>query len=704
MFDRRFIATVALAMAACGGAETVEAPAPMPAPESTTFPSEPPAPLPVEDVDFPDYGERTLRNGATLVVVENHEQPVVTVQLVMPGGSAADPAELPGLASVTASQIDKGTETRTATEIAEAVDFLGANLGAGASSEWTSVSLTTITDFLDEGLALMSDVVLNPTFPEDELDTEKQRRISALRLEKSQPQSLAQDAFAENVYGDHPYGRSPSPESIEAIDATGLKGFHDRYYRPGGALFVVAGDVDPDRIARDLELAFAGWEGEAVAEGDRSEPPTRTDRRMVFVHKPGSVQAVIRLGHLFPSATGADWVTLDVANQILGSGSAQFNAWMMEILREEKGYTYGAYSSMSERQGPGSFVMSGEFRNEVADSALTIMLDLAERLRTGDIPADDLEDAKRYLTGSFPLSIEIPQQVAGMVASNRLLGRPDSYLEEYRSRVAEVTVEDVARIADELIHPDRSLIVVVGDATAVLDKVRPFADEVEVVDPEGEPVNVEALAAAAEAPGATFDASSLDPRTFVYGLVVDGTEMATQTLRWERDGDAFVTVSELPGGMTRRTTFLAETFEPVSLLFQAGGMGEFSLDVAEGRVTGRMISPQGPVDVDTELQEGTLLEGMQDVALALADYDDPGELTLKLVSGEGSIQPVGVTVAGEETVDVPAGSYETYRLEMGGSQPSTVWVTRAEPHLVVKREISGPGGRTIDVVLKEMSG
>lgn len=704
MTNRRSIApAIALALAACGGAESVEAPAPQPAPEQATFPSEPPAPLPVEDVDFPDYDERTLRNGARLIVVENHEQPVVTVQLMMPGGSAADPADLPGLASVTASQIDKGTEKRTAREIAETIDFLGARLGAGASSEWTSLFLTTLTEFLDEGLELMSDVVLHPTFPAEELETEKQRRISSLRLEKSQPQALAQKAFMENVYGDHPYGRSPSVESIDALDREALEAYHAEHYTPGDALFVVAGAVEPDAIARQLELAFAGWEGEAVAGSGRPAPPTVANRKMVFVHKPGSVQAVVRVGHLFPSATEADWVTLDVANQILGSGSAQFNAWMMKILREEKGYTYGAYSSMSERQGPGYFMMTGEYRNEVADSALRIMLDLAERLRSGDIPPTDLEEAKLYLTGSFPLSIEVPQQVAGQVASNRLLGRPDSYLEEYRSRVAAVAVDDVAAITRQHIHPDRSLIVVVGDATEVLDRVRPFADELEVVDPEGEPVDPAALAAAAEAAAElTFDASGLEPRTLVYGLQLNGNEMATQTIRWERDGEAFIVLAELPGGMSRRTSFVAETFDPLGLHVQAGGMGEFDLEVAEGRVTGQSMTQQGPVDVDTELAQGTLLDGMQDVALALADYGDVGEFTLRVLSGEGEVQGVGVTLAGEETVEVPAGSFEVYRLEVGGPQPMTVWVTRSEPHVVVKRQVAAPGGQSVDIVLKEL--
>ena len=216
---QRFLLPGALLLAACGGAETMQAPA-QPEPTEAGFPAQPPAPLAVEDVDFPEYAERTLENGARLLVVENHEQPVISIQLLLPGGTAADPADRTGVASVTASQIDKGTESRTALEIAEAIDFLGASLSASASSEWTNVSFTTITDFLDDGLGIMADVVLNPTFPVDELETEKQRRLSSLRLQKSQPGALAAEAFTEGVYGSHPYGRTESGAAGSSCSCT----------------------------------------------------------------------------------------------------------------------------------------------------------------------------------------------------------------------------------------------------------------------------------------------------------------------------------------------------------------------------------------------------------------------------------------------------------------------------------------------------
>ena len=700
MLQRRIIAPVVgltVLLAACGGAEPATTPAPR-APLSTA----PPAPLPVSNVDFPAYAERTLRNGARLVVVENHEQPVVSIQLLLPGaGSASEPAELTGVASVTAALLDKGTETMTGAEIAEAADFIGARLGAGASSEWSSVTMTVITDFLDRGLGLMSDVVLHPTFPEEELETEKTRRISQLRLSRSQAGSLAAETFTKEVYGSHPYGRVETATTLGALEAYELERFHEARYRPGNALFVVAGDVDPDDIARKLELAFAGWEGTPPPSGARPEPPARGGRSMVFVHKPGSVQAVIRMGHLFPTATAADWVPLDVANQVLGSPSAAFTAWMMSSLREEKGFTYGAYSLMSERVGPGTFVMQGEYRNEVADSALTIMIELADRLRAGDIPATDLAKAKNYLTGSFPLTIETPQQVAGQVASNRLLGRPDRYLEDYRGRVAAIEAAAVGEAARRHIHPGRMLIVVVGDAAEVLDRVRPFADDVRVIDTDGRPLDVAGLAAAADV---RFDASRLEPRTMVYGIRYQGNEIGSVTTTWSREGESFIVLTEqaAPGGTIRQTTtFEPGGFTPRSLGIALGAMGEFDMTIENGRATGRGIDMQTgqPRDIDLEVPPGTILDGMLDVALAVNRYDDVAEFTLRVLGGTGQIQGTTVRRVGTETVEVPAGTFDTIRLEVTGEQPMTIWVTRTEPHLVVKREMAQA---PVEIVLQAM--
>lgn len=486
---RASLALVALVAAACAGGPAPE-PASRPAPQQTPQRQRPPAAMPLEAVAFPDFTTATLDNGAKVIIVQNHEQPVASVNLVVKTGSASDPSGLTGVADFTASMLDKGTKTRDAKEIAEAIDFIGANVNASASDDWTSINATALTEFLDRGLALMADVVMNPTFPADELETMRKRELTSLQLAKSQPTSLASREFTRFVYGGHPYGRVESEQDVRAIGRDDLVRFHHQNYTPGNALFVVAGDVNPTDIVARLNRAFAGWSGGAPMVAGRAAAPQPTQTELHFIHKPGSVQAVIRVGHLMPAATEADWPAIDVVTQILGGG---VTGWMFQVLREQKGYTYGAYAGASEKPGPGTFLANAEVRNEVADSAMAEMLELIRKLREQPVSAADLTTAKDYLTGSFPLTIETPQQVAGQIASTLLLGRDVDYLEDYRERVAAVTAADVQRIAQRYIHPDRLRIVVVGDALALYDELAAFADRVTLEDAEGNAIAIDSL-------------------------------------------------------------------------------------------------------------------------------------------------------------------------------------------------------------------
>src|SRR5690606_25689356 len=420
---------------------------------------EPPAPAPMRPVEFPAFHERTLSNGATVIIVENHEQPVVSLNLRLPSGAKHDPAGKAGVAAFTAALLDKGTSTRSADEIAETIDFVGGSLSAGAGDDAISVGSSVLTAFLDTALVLMSDVVRNPTFPEREIETERQRTLAGLQANLAQPQYLAERQFFREVYGDHPYGAMPAQESGRAITREDLVAFHRTYFQPSGAVFVVAGDVQPDDIMRRLERHFGDWKGAAPARAALPEPAERSAREDVFVHKPGAVQAVIRIGHLLPPATHPDWIALDVVQRILGGGTT---GWFFQTLRQEKGYTYGAYANLTQRLEPGYFQAWAEVRNEVADSALAEFFRLIGNLRDADVPAADLRTAKDFMTGSFPLQIETPQQVANRIASARLLGLPNDHVATYRDKVAAVTAADVRRAAQAHIRPDRAVVVVVG--------------------------------------------------------------------------------------------------------------------------------------------------------------------------------------------------------------------------------------------------
>lgn len=647
---------------------------------------EPPPPAPPVDVDFPDFEEAELDNGARVIVVRHAEQPIVSINLRVASGDADDPEGKAGVAGATAELIDNGTTTRSAAEIAEAVDFIGATLGASSGVDWTSVTLTATTPHLEEGLEVLADVVMNPSFPEDEVEKERRRQLTALQVALSQPATLASRRFFAEVYGAHPYGWSPDPESVQAITRGDLAAFHEAHYRPDNALIVVAGDVVADDVVAALNRHFGGWTPGAPAEATRPAPPSSADRTLHFVHKPGLVQAVMRVGHLMPAATEADWVGIDVATQVLGGGTT---GWLFRILRGEKGYTYGAYGGASERLEAGFFQATAEVRNEVADSALQELLSLIDRLRT-DIPAQDLEKAQNFISGSFPLSIETPGQVAGQLATTILLGRDVGYIENYRGRAASYSADDVEAIARQFIRPDIATIVVVGDATEILDKVRPFADEVHLWTPEGEPLAMDALAAP-ELTELSVDLASLLPHTRVYAVSVQGNPFGEATVTVERaelEGrDAFRSQTVL-GPVTQTTTFDAVTFEPIG--YSAVGPAATELSFADGRITGSASQPGGAAgEVDIEVRPGTLLPGMEAYALALSDLS-AGELRLAVVdAGQGGVTPITFTVAGEETLAVPAGEMEVYRVTMTGGPGGTLYLRKQFPHVLVRQEFAG---------------
>lgn len=683
-------------LTACGGGAGPATPAPAEAPAGAQVDADAPPGERLRDllpppgaataVEFPDYTEATLDNGARVIVVQNHEQPVVSFNLRIQSGGAADPGGLTGTANMTAGLLDKGTRTRTARDIAESIDFVGGRLSAGAADEWTSISSTVLTEFVDTALTLMSDIVMNPAFPEEELDILRNQELAGLRLQKSQPAALAQRRFTRLLYGSHPYGKVVTEESVEAIQRNHLLSFHRQHYRPGNALFVVAGDVDPDDIIARLNRAFAGWEAGEAPREPSGTPPSPSRTRMEFVHQPGSVQGVIRVGHLMPSATEADWPAIDVAMRILGGGST---GWMFDVLRQQKGYTYGAYASANERRGPGIFVAQAEVRNEVADSAMAEMLRLIEKLRDEPVPARDLELAKAYIAGSFPRSIETSQQVAGQIATEILLGRGPEYVENYRARVAAVTAADVQRVAQQYLHPDRLQMVVVGDALAIQEALAPFAVSSALYDVDDRRVTLESLRP--QASDMAFDVSGLQPGARTYAVMVQGNRFGEADMTLARSGDRFTSTMAMAAGPMRveQVAVFTTDLTPVSATMEAQGQ-TIEMEYGDGRVTGTIPTPDGEREIDLEVPEGTLLPGMDEYAIAVTDLDANPQFTLPVVGQEGTVTQNRIRVVGEETIEVPAGEFETYRLEVTTAQgTANLWVRKAAPHWPIQQEVPG---------------
>jgi len=456
------------------------------APQSPTAPAvQPPPPLPVRELTLPAATETTLANGLQLVVVPQRELPLLTIQLVLPGGSSAEPADLPGLADATASLLTRGTTTRSAQEIAAAIEQVGSSLNASADQDQISVSTLVLSEYADLAFDLVGDVVLNPTFPESELEISRQRLLTSLQVALSNPGYVATRAFEAIVYGPHPYGRAVTPDSANAITREAVVQFYQAQRSPRGAILVVVGDISAEEAARQAERVFGGWQEEQPAPTVAfPEAPQRRERAIYLVDRPGSTQAELRIGHLGVVGSSADRHAVQVANEVLGGSS---EARLFQNLREGRGYTYSISSSFSFPRDRGIFVVEAAVRNEVVEPAVHAVLEELTRLRDELVPPDEFARVRTYMVGSFALRLETSQALAAAIVSLKLRGLPLSELPAYPRAIERVDAEAVREVARRYVHPDQVAIVVVGDASRIraqLEKLGP----VTLVDADGRPV------------------------------------------------------------------------------------------------------------------------------------------------------------------------------------------------------------------------
>ena len=656
----------------------------------------PPPALPLSPVSFPAFAERTLSNGAKVVIVENHEQPVVSVNMYIKGaGSTADPAGKVGLADMAASLIDAGTATRTSKQIAETLEGMGAQESTGAGLDWANITITMLKSDVDGALDVVSDFLLHPSYPADEVETYRKRMLTSLQVALSQPAQLAQRQFEMAVFGKHPYGNQQTTTGLRAITRDDIVNFWQANYKPSNALIVVAGDVAPAEVVAQLEKHFAAWKGTAPPRQTFAAAPERNGREIILVNKPGAVQASYRIGQTIVPATNPDWPALTVAQAILGGSSS---AWLYTNLRDAKGFTYGAYAQSSQRIDPGAWYMWGDVRNAVADSALDMFLALAQQLKDKPVSQQDLDIAKGRLTGSFPLSIETPTQVASQVATAMLLGQGTNHVQTWRQRLGAVTAADVQRVAQKYLHPENALIVISGDAQLLKPKLDRFG-KITVVDEEGRPV----VASATPVQTPSIDASSIQPMTLVYGITVSGmgevAEMTRAITRETKNGKDVVHSHESTTGRQTGSSdliFEAKTFKPVSMNSQVSAGGrDFSsmLTVTDNKVQGMVPMPPNfdPTPVDAELPAGAVLGNMTDYAIWLAPFETQKELTLNVFNpATGTSTPITGKITGESHQKVAAGEFDTYEMDLKTTQGGMkLYARKQAPHIIVKQEITG---------------
>ena len=431
----------------------------------------PPPPLPWHQATFPPYEVRTLDNGLRVVVVMHHEQPAVNLRLIIGAGSVYDPAGKPGVATFTGALLDQGTTSRSATEVADAIDSIGGILDAGAGTDLSFVSVLVMTDSFELGLDLVADTARNPAFAPAEVERERQQVLSGFQVSYDNPEYLGEVVLSRLMYGSHPYGQpsNGSPETVRRIARDDLVAFHAAHYAPNNALLAIVGDVDAESAFAAAERAFGDWTPRTeAAEPPAGEMPEPT-RRIVVIDKPGSLQTAIRLGHVALPRTSPDHLPFDVTIKILGGEGGNR---LGSVLRMERSLTYSASAEIGSRRYGGDFVGKTDTRTEATVEALRLMVGEVGRMRRERVSRRELENAQAYLAGNFPLTIETPNAIASQVLEALLYGLDLDDLPNYPNRINAVTVEDIRRVARTYLQPDRLAIVLVGEARAFVNDLR----------------------------------------------------------------------------------------------------------------------------------------------------------------------------------------------------------------------------------------
>ena len=436
-------------------------------------------------VKLPKPFEAKLKNGLTVLILEDRRAPYVTLQLVLDGaGALFEPAEMAGLAHATALMLNEGTTSRTSVQIAEEVDRLGAGLSAGAGfgSPDAMVSASGLSANFDAWFELFADVLLHPVFPADELEKLKQRQRAQLREQRSTSGFLLSERFNRLVYGDHPAGQiSATPASLDRIDRAALTEWHRRRYGPQSAILAIAGDVRAAELMPKIEKRLGNWKNAGAKQVWPERPKPAKARRVLLVDRPNSVQTSLALGNIAIERRSPDYFAMAVMNHLIGGGAS---SRLFLNLREEKGYTYGVYSDFSAIRYPGPWRAGGSMRTEVTEPALGEFFQEIRRIRTEKVSAQELEASKRAIVASFALSLEQPARVLNFAITSKQYGFPPDYWDMYPKRIMAVSVEDVQRVAHAYLDPDALQIVAVGDAAKIASALEKYGG-VEVFDAAG---------------------------------------------------------------------------------------------------------------------------------------------------------------------------------------------------------------------------
>lgn len=406
----------------------------------------------------------TLQNGLRLIVAEDRSLPFVTFQLIIDGGSRLDPPDREGLSNMTAKGLLHGTTRHTAQQMSAMLDFIGAYLSTNSSKDYTSVGLKVLKKDLVQGFNLFIDALTQPLFPEDEFRREIQRTFGAIKSIEEDPGELSEREFSKTLFAKSPYAHpvTGTEQSLARLTRNDVASFHNTYIRPNRAILVIVGDVSLNEIKKDLIDRLETWSARDVPEVSYEQ--LSNSKRQTWVIDRAITQANVVLGNLGPPRKNPDFFPIAVMNYILGGG---FSSRLLTEVRAKRGFAYSVNSAFDFKKFTGSFSVNFQTKNDSAREAISTVLEEMKKIQTEPVTDKELEGARKYLTGSFPLRLDTQAKLAGFLAQVEFYDLGDDYADTYTSRIMAVTKEDIQRVAKKYLNPDNYTLVAVGNLKEV---------------------------------------------------------------------------------------------------------------------------------------------------------------------------------------------------------------------------------------------
>lgn len=435
-----------------------------------------------KDVNFPKFFETRSDNGITVLVIEDKRLPLITSRFVFKSGSYMDyfaGVDKHGLASMTSELLTKGTSGRSATKIAEETDFLGATISSGCDYDATYVSSYSLKKYFDNIFEIVTDVILDPKFDEEEIGRSREQRLNSLLSMTDDGDYLSEKVFKKSVYENNPYAFpvEGNKTSIKNLNREDITTFYRRIFNPENLIVAFVGDITPDEAMSKIYEKFSGWKNSPEFETKQLIPAHKEKTKVYLTEKKGAVQSSIKAGHIGINRGNPDFIPVNVMNTMLGG---YFTSRINKNLREVNGYTYGARSVFYSNKFSGDFSVMTEVKNNITSDTLKEILKEINDIRNDFVGDDELQNVKNYISGSFPLQLETPNAIASKVINLKLYDLEEDYYNTYIRKVNELTKDKIKDTAVKYLHPDKLVISIAGNVKEIEDDMKVFG-EVEIV-------------------------------------------------------------------------------------------------------------------------------------------------------------------------------------------------------------------------------